>query len=327
MTNPKIRVERAETEAAAWHAKLGVKPVSSDTIKEFFAWREDPAHAEAYRRVHKAWTDTGRLVADPELQRVFDEAMTRRSKAVAARPRRTLIGFAAAGAGLALVLAVGTWSWLEAKTQFATAVGEQRLVQLADGSSVRLDTDTRVKVRFDHARRVIVLEQGQALFNVAHDAGRPFLVRAGDTQITAVGTIFDVRRDQADVRVTLVQGIVEVAGGEGSRAPSRMTAGHQTRVTAAGTATKAVDVETATSWADGRIVFRNTPLRAAVAEVNRYLTQKVELDADAKADVPVSGVFKVGDRDAFVSTAAAVLELKVSAGEGGTVRLSAPGEN
>ena len=68
-------------------------------------------------------------------------------------------------------------------------------------------------------------------------------------------------------------------------------------------------------------------MRAAVAEVNRYLTQKVELDADAKGDVPVSGVFKVGDRDAFVSTAAAVLELKVSAGEGGTVRLSAPGEN
>jgi transmembrane sensor len=327
MTSPKIRVERAETEAAAWHAKLGVKPVSSDTIKEFFAWREDPAHAEAYRRVHKAWTDTGRLVADPELQRVLDEAMTRRSKAIAARPRRTFIGFAAAGAGLALVLAVGTWSWLEARAQFSTAVGEQRLVQLADGSSVRLDTDTRIRVRFDNARRVIDLEQGQALFSVAHDSGRPFLVRAGDTRVTAVGTVFDVRRDSADVRVTLVQGVVEVAGAEEGRAPSRMTAGQQTRVTAAGTATKAVDVETATSWADGRIVFKDTPLRAAVAEVNRYLTQKIELDADAKADVAVSGVFKVGDRDAFVSTAAAVLGLRVSAGEGGTVRLSAPGEN
>ena len=327
MTSPKIRVERAETEAAAWHAKLGVKPVSSDTIKDFFAWREDPAHAEAYRRVHKAWTDTGRLAADPELQRVLDDAMTRRSKAIASRPRRTFIGLAAVGAGLALVLAVGTWSWLEARTQFATAVGEQRLVQLADGSSVRLDTDTRMKVRFDHARRVIVLEQGQALFNVAHDAGRPFLVRAGDTQVTAVGTIFDVRRDRSDVQVTMVQGIVDVAGGEQGRAPSRMRAGHQATVTAAGTATKAVDVVTATSWADGRIVFRDTPLRAAVAEVNRYLTQKVELDGDAKGDVPVSGVFKVGDRDAFVSTAAAVLELKVSAGEGGTVRLSSPGEN
>ena len=182
-------------------------------------------------------------------------------------------------------------------------------------------------MRFDNARRVIDLEQGQALFSVAHDSGRPFLVRAGDTRVTAVGTVFDVRRDSADVRVTLVQGVVEVAGAEEGRAPSRMTAGQQTRVTAAGTATKAVDVETATSWADGRIVFKDTPLRAAVAEVNRYLTQKIELDADAKADVAVSGVFKVGDRDAFVSTAAAVLGLRVSAGEGGTVRLSAPGEN
>lgn len=325
MTNPKIRVEKAEMEAAAWYAKLGVKPVTSDTIKEFFAWREDPIHAEAYRRVHKAWTDTGRLTADPELQRVLDDAMTRRSKSAKLPPRRTFIGIAAVGASLALAFAA--WSWLDAKTQFATAVGEQRLVQLADGSSVRLDTDTRIKVRFDGGKRLIDLEQGQALFNVAHDAAKPFLVRAGSTEVTAVGTIFDVRRDQAAVQVTLVQGIVEVAGGQQGRAPSRITAGQQTRVTPTGAATKAVDVETATSWADGRIVFRDTPLRAAVAEVNRYLTQKVELDSDARADVPVSGVFKVGDRDAFVSTAAAVLELRVSAGEGGTVRLSAPGEN
>lgn len=325
MTNPKIRVEKAEMEAAAWHARLGVTPVSPDTIAEFFDWRQNPVHAEAYRRVSKAWTDTGRLTVDSELQRVLDEAMNRRTGTTSARPHRTFIGLAAVGAGVALAFAA--WSWMDARTRFATSIGEQRLVQLADGSSVRLDTDTRIKVRFEAGRRVIELERGQALFDVAHDAGRPFLVLAGETQVTAVGTVFDVRRDDADVQVTLVSGVVEIADLEKGRGPSRMTAGQQTRVTSAGSATRAIDVQAATSWADGRIVFRNTPLRIAVDEVNRYLTQKVELDADAKADVPVSGVFKVGDRDAFVSTAAAVLDLEVRPGTGGSVRLSAPGKN
>lgn len=325
MTSPKVRVEKAETEAAAWHARLGVTPVSSETIEQFFAWRQDPSHAEAYNRVQKAWTDTGKLAADPELQRALDAAINRRGRVGPVGPHRALMGFAAVGASL--VLAIAVWSWMDRQTTFATAIGEQRVLQLADGSSVRLDTDSRIRVRFEAGKRLIDLDRGQALFEVAHDATRPFIVAAGGTEVTAVGTVFDVRRDGANVRVTLVSGIVDVAPAAGDGAGTRMTAGHQARITSRGLATQAVDAETATSWTEGRIIFRDTPLRAAVAEVNRYLTQKVELAADARADVPVSGVFRAGDRDAFVSTAAEVLDLEVRAGAGGTVRLSAPGEN
>ena len=325
MTGPKIRVEKAETEAAAWHARLGATPVSAETIEQFFAWRQDPVHAEAYRRVHKAWTDTGKLVADEDLQRVLDEAMNRRAGAGRPRPRQALIGLAAVGASL--MLAFGIWSWVDRQSTFATNTGEQRLVQLADGSSVHLDTDSRIRVRFEGAQRLIDLERGQALFEVAHDPNRPFVVSAGEAAVTAVGTVFDVRRDGAIVRVTLVSGIVDVAPGAGKGANARLTAGHEARVTPAGLVTAAVDAQTATSWTEGRIVFRNTPLRVAVAEVNRYLTHKVDLDADAKADVPVSGVFRAGDRDAFVSTAAEVLDLEVLPGEAGAVRLSASGKN
>ncbi len=327
MTNPKIRVEKVEMEAAAWHARLGVKPVSTETIEAFFAWRQDPVHAEAYGRVHKAWTDTGDLVPDPEMQRVLDEAMRRRAAPAFGRPRRTFIGIAAIGAGLALVVGYAGWTWLDARSGFETSVGEQRLVQLADGSSVRLDTDTRIRVRLEGTRRLIDLERGQALFDVAHDANRPFIVQAGGTQVTAVGTVFDVRRNRSDVQVTLVSGIVKVAPTGQGAASTRMTAGHQARVTTDGALVRPIDAGTATSWTEGRIVFRNTPLRVAVAEVNRYLTQKVELGATDKAEVPVSGVFKVGDRDAFVSTAAAVLDLEVRPGADGALRLSAPGKN
>jgi transmembrane sensor len=101
-----------------------------------------------------------------------------------------------------------------------------------------------------------------------------------------------------------------------------MTAGNKAEVSASGAVIAPVDVQTETSWTDGRIVFRDTPLRVAVAEVNRYLTDKVELAPGTLDQVRVNGVFKTGDREAFVSTASAVYPLQVSHGADGTVRLT-----
>ncbi|WP_291836971.1 FecR domain-containing protein, partial [Brevundimonas sp.] len=321
MTNPTIRVETAETEAAAWHARLGVRNVSTATIEEFFAWRAEPTNAAAYRRVEKIWADTGKLGGDPEIAGALEAAMSRKAGAASSRGvPRTLLGLAAVGAAAAL--AIGAWAWQQSRTVFATGVGEQRLVQLADGSSIRLDTASRIRVRFADGRRLVDLERGQALFTVAHDRTRPFIVDAGGTQVTAVGTVFDVRRDGATVSVTLVSGAVDVTPEGAGRAVRRMAAGEQTRVSSNGLDTQAADVEAETSWTDGRIVFRDTPLRQAVSEVNRYLTAKIELDAASLDAVPVNGVFRTGDRDAFVSTASQVFELEVSPGPDGTVRLS-----
>jgi len=321
MTNPKVRVETADTEAAAWHARLGARNVSTGAIEDFFTWRAEPANAEAYRRVEKIWADTGKVADDPEIARALEEAMSRNAGAPRpGRVPRTLLGLAAVGAAAAL--AIGAWTWQQSRTVFATGVGEQRLVQLADGSSIRLDTASRIRVRFADDRRLVNLERGQALFTVAHDRTRPFIVEAGGTQVTAVGTVFDVRRDGATVSVTLVSGAVDVTPEGEGRAVRRMAAGEQTRVSSNGLDTQAVDVEAETSWTDGRIVFRDTPLRQAVSEVNRYLTAKIELDAASLDAVPVNGVFRTGDRDAFVSTASQVFELEVSPGPDGTVRLS-----
>ena len=321
MTNPKVRVETADTEAAAWHARLGARNVSTGAIEDFFTWRAEPANAEAYRRVEKIWADTGKLVDDPEIAGALEAAMSRKAGAASSRGvPRTLLGLAAVGAAAAL--AIGAWAWQQSRTVFATGVGEQRLVQLADGSSIRLDTASRIRVRFADDRRLVDLERGQALFTVAHDRDRPFIVDAGATQVTAVGTVFDVRRDGATVRVTLVSGAVDVTPQGEGRAVRRMTAGEQTRVSSNGLDTQAADVDVETSWTDGRIVFRDTPLRQAVSEVNRYLTAKIELDATSLDAVPVNGVFRTGDRDAFVSTASQVFDLEVSPGSDGTVRLS-----
>jgi transmembrane sensor len=272
--------------------------------------------------VELIWGETGKLAGDPEIGAAVDAAMSR-GRAGRARERRlprTLIGLAAVGA--AALMVVGGWVWTQGRGAIATSVGEQRVVQLADGSSVRLDTDTRIRVRFDGQRRLVDLEGGQALFTVAHDTVRPFVVSAGDARVTAVGTVFEVRRGMAGASVTLVSGVVDVASGPSETSRRRMTAGNKAEVTASGAVIAPVDVATETSWTDGRIVFRDTPLRVAVAEVNRYLTDKVELAPGTLDQVRVNGVFNTGDREAFVSTASAVYPLQVSHGADGTVRLT-----
>ena len=320
MPNPKVRVEPAETEAAAWHNRLGEPRVSGETIEAFFSWREKPENADAYRRVEKAWSKTGGLMNDPDILGAVEAAMTRKGDGgKKTRDRRRLFGLIAVCASV--VLGVTAWTLLQDRNVYETSVGETRVVQLADGSSVRLDTASRMQVRFDGDRRLIDLEQGQALFTVAHDASRPFVVAAGNAQVTAVGTVFDVRRENGEVRVTLVSGAVDVVGDK--RAPQRLVAGHQARVTADRVGARAVDVAAETSWTEGRIMFRDAPLKQAVAEVNRYLTDKIELDAPGLETESVSGVFRTGDRAAFVSAATAALDLKASAGKGGGVRLTA----
>ncbi|RZJ00727.1 MAG: DUF4880 domain-containing protein [Brevundimonas sp.] len=319
MTGPTRRVEPAEIEAAEWHARLGSPRVSADTIEAFFAWRQAPANAEAYRRVEQAWTSTGKLAGDPEIEGALAAAMTRKADRRGGLPP---VWIGLAGATAALAVAFGGWAWFERQGVYVTSVGEQRSVQLADGSVVRLDTDSRLRVRFSGDRRSVDLEQGQALFEVAHDLGRPFIVQAGETEVTAVGTVFEVRRAGDGVEVTLVSGVVDVLAAQGGQR-SRMAAGHQALAGYGGLKVTAVDTAVETSWADGRIVFHDTPLEAAVAEVNRYLTDPVVLDAPGLEREAVNGVFKTGDRDGFVFAASATLGLQASPGADGSVRLSA----
>lgn len=324
MNNPKVRVGTAEMEAARWHATLGKPPVSTETLEDFFTWRSDPTNADAYRRVETAWTSVGALAGDPVANRTIEEALARRSSKPASIMPKLALGLTAVAASGALAF-VG-WTWFETRNVYQTAIGEQRLVQLSDGSSVRLDTGSRVRVRYGREARFIDLEQGQAMFTVARDESRPFIVEAGATQVRALGTVFDVRRDAGSVGVTLVSGIVEVAAGGQGTLPRRLSAGQSVEVTLGGVRPRATDVESVTGWTEGRIVFRDTPMVEAVSEVNRYLTDKVELEMGALDGETVNGVFKTGDRDAFVSTASAVFGLRATIRADGSVLLS-PDEN
>lgn len=308
--------DKAAREAADWFARLNSLSITSRALEDFQRWRQSPANDAAYERMEALWEVGGRLKGDPDTRRDVAAALARGARrrrfGFLWTPRaRTAYGVAAlaAGALLAVTLVLGQGD------TYSTGVGEQRLVSLQDGSRIRLDTDTRLVVTFNDVGRQVRLVQGQAFFDVAHDATRPFVVKADQTAVRALGTRFDVRRVDEDVKVTLVQGAVEVTEARSDKA-WRLQPGQSISTEAPVPAPRPVDVAAATSWTSGRLTFRSMPLHQAVAEVNRYSREKVVVDAARLQTVTVSGVFDVGDTEAFVVAVCDLFELRPERGRG-----------
>lgn len=324
MSDPQSARGVADQEAADWHVRLGERPVSIETLRAFAVWREAPANAEAYRRIETLWRQSGALSGDADIRAVTGEVLRTSRK----RPRRSgrsrLVPVLAA---LALLLAGGAALaiWIPNRGLYVTGVGEQRVVQLQDGSRLRLDTDTRLRVVLNGGERRILLEQGQARFEVAHDPARPFRVLAGATEVTALGTVFDVRRASDGARVTLVEGSVAVTHstpGEGGA--WRLAPGQRVRTDRRDARPEPVDAAVVEGWAQGQLVFRGVPLGEAVDEVNRYLPQKIVLPAGAPRSTPISGVFAAGDGPAFRAAVSDLFDLDLRTDPKGPVEAGRP---
>ena len=323
VADPSPDADRVDA-AASWFARLNADTVSIQDLNAFQAWRREPLNDQAYREVEAMWGRGEALRADPEIARVLATAL--KPTPPGRRTKTIVMGFGAAAA-LLLAVVLGVWAEggaLLGERTYQTAVGQHQEIVLADGSSVRLDTDTRVAARFARSERLLTLLRGRAFFSVAHDAHRPFIVLAGDTRVRAVGTRFSVRRDPADVQVVLVQGVVTVSSRVvNSDQPRAWTlkAGQQLIAGGAVSGPSAADVALATSWLQNRLVFRDLPLNNAIAEVNRYTADKVVLDAPDASETPLSGVFNAGDPAGFAAAAADVCGLEVHPGANGTLLL------
>jgi transmembrane sensor len=191
--------------------------------------------------------------------------------------------------------------------RFETRHGEQLSRRLADNSVLHLNTDTALTVRYSKTERLIMLESGQAEFEVAHDADRAFRVIAGSAEVVDLGTRFDVRLEPGSTVVTVVEGRVAVGLLDSSRNHSprvvQLGANQQIRVTeATGPATPiAVDAQRTTSWLHRQIAFDHEPLERVAAEYNRYTSKPIEIATPALKNLQISGVFATDDPEAFIA--------------------------
>ncbi|RYF27114.1 MAG: hypothetical protein EOO33_05555 [Comamonadaceae bacterium] len=238
-------------------------------------------------------------------------------------------------AGLALAVvatAVAAIVWADPawRTELhATAVGEQRTVALADGSRLTLDTATGVRVRWHLRSRQVELLQGRARFDVAHSTLRPLQVAAGSVQVRVVGTVFDVQRaPHGQVRVAVLQGRVQVR--DLARAGAGWTLDPGERLLAGGAHAAAPEPfdlgpphGSTLGWAQGRLVFDRTPLRDALAEVQRYRAAPIRLHDDGRlAQQTVSGVFQSARTDQLLDLLPQVVGARVQHRPDGSVDVS-----
>ncbi|WP_420139895.1 FecR family protein [Sphingomonas sp.] len=306
MTRPSGNRERIYAEASAWLARLQGPHRSAETEAALQEWlRADVAHQAAFERATELWdilpgaVAVGRPVVAPPVtrRRVLPYALA-----------ASLL--AAIGAGV--ISYNGTFDH-SPDALLSTERGQQRVTTLGDGSRVALNTDSHVTVRFARKERRILLSQGEVMFDVAHDAARPFIVNAGKEQIRALGTAFVVRKDGPEVRVTLLRGRVEVRRtGEEPELMAILQPGDRLSVGADDLPKlDRPSLETITAWQRGEILFSATPLSEAVAEVNRYGRLQVVVANPRLARLPISGVFSTEDTREFVAAVAQLHGLRV----------------
>jgi transmembrane sensor len=307
-----IPLVRAQAEAAAWIALLHSSERNAAIESGLRRWiAADPLHATAWEVATDIWNDTAGLPRRIPLSRV-----------VWNRSHRAFLKPVLAVAALCLIVSgVALHHYLRPSVN--TAVGEQRTLNLDDGTRVELNTDSYLLVKYDHQTRTVILKSGEAYFQVAREH-RPFVVIAGERKIMALGTAFTVRHDEnADdsLTVTLIEGRVAVAPVDapditpGAPAPEvkLLNPGQRLRVRRHDPPTlDSPSMDKATGWMRGQLIFDRTPLREAIAEFNRYSPLKITVASAAAGEIPVGGIFRISDSKSFALAVAETYNLRLT---------------
>jgi len=208
---------------------------------------------------------------------------------------------------LALIYGGNLYLESDSKSQvayYSTKVGQTRAYQLADGTRMDLNTDTRVRVEISGRARIVTLQSGEAFFDVTHDPHKPFFVNAGERRISDIGTKFSVFLDDEDVRVLVLEGQVRVEMQAGVAGPGPVLAGAGQMVIAQDMQAVVLakpdsEIASGLSWRNGMLTFDKTPLREAAKEFNRYNSRKIFVEDDAR-NIRIGGSFKADNLDDFV---------------------------
>ncbi|WP_045224135.1 FecR family protein [Methyloterricola oryzae] len=291
--------------AVEWFVRLQSEHCSAEEYADFRRWLErSDAHRSAYANTERIWgsLDEIKQLRVPGL----NEARAARPPSRSGRVTTFLLvlGF----------LASGGLYFEEQQAQpvlYSTGLGETRTVTLADGSRIAMNAMTRLTVTQSLLRRDVMLASGEALFEVVHQAWRPFTVKAGALSIRDIGTLFDVRLRLDAVSVDVLKGEVSLDDGRtvrkqtvaaGSSRAYRKDAGLGPRQPA--------DAERDRAWLEGRLVFRQTPLSEVVAEMERHHPVKFDFADGEISRQTLSGNFDAGDLQPFLKALETILPLK-----------------
>lgn len=315
---------RRRREARIWHMERRSNPqLPPVAARAWEAWKQDPANFAEYQAFEdflsllssspmpplpstaELLADTGNDVPDraDEPDGLDDLLRTPRvTRDWRASPRVLISTAGALAASIAVVwVGPGALGWVKSTfvpaPQYETAAGQVRQISLEEHSVATLAGSTRLKVLFSATHRRVILEQGEVLFNVTHNASAPFEVHVGSSVITDLGTTFDVHRYPHDVEVAVTEGAVKVSVeatvGSGVE-PTPNKAEAQTLKVQAGeqlhynesertAVVRASALEEVTSWLYGTRLYRDKPLVKVIQDMQLYLSRPIDLDPDMSA--------------------------------------------
>ena len=312
-------------EASAWFVEMRAGDVDAGGRQRFDTWiRKSPEHLRAYLEISEVWDDaslldTARTGSSDELiakaragaEVVPFDGPSGKHRAVpdVAKPLPTrLAGHRWAAVAAVTIISCGLAAFLGYQhfraPEYSTGTAERRIVTLTDGTSVELNSRTRLSVHFTDRQRDVELLEGQALFTVAKDPQRPFLVQSSNLTVRVVGTAFDVDRKGNTTTVTVVDGRVAVSSvGTAASAPILVDAGEQViapvHVDKLLRAARA-NISAATAWTHGELVFEGSRLADVIEEFNRHNQRQIVLADPALGDFQISGVYDSTDPDLFI---------------------------
>lgn len=274
--------EALKREATAWIVRITSGAATTDDADALLRWRaRSVAHEQAFQQAARLWKNLGPALGNG------------RKTSAAALSRRYFLAagsLAASAAGGAVVLSeLGFLPPVNAMlADYATGIGEQRTVELSDGSTITLDGGTTLSLDYSASTRHLMLTSGAAVFDVVPDAARPFVVTAANGNTTAVGTSFSVKHGEDDVSVECLEGQITVQ----CRSNSKLVDGEAISYSDVGLGEKvAADAETAAAWRRGLLVFKDRSLADVVSDLNRHRRGKVVIASSNLRSRRMSGVF------------------------------------
>lgn len=331
--------------AARWVARIDSRPLDGQSRLELEQWlARDNRHRGALFRALAVWSALGddNAISEDIWEKIGTPAQSpdapsdeivHSSTAVAPSPnprfpRRRLLwtGGAIAAALIPVAFVPGLWKPKggEHSRRIKTGLGEIARVPLRDGSLVMVNTTSALDVAQSAHLRSVRLEKGEAWFQVAKDASRPFVVSAGDIRVRAVGTAFSVRLRNGGADVQVTEGTVEVwIKGQRERRTA-ISAGTRIFATAqAGPEAPTqdpADIERNLSWREGALKFQGSTIQEAVTEFNRYNATKLEVDP-ALANEKIVGRFSAKEPDAFAKMVSLAFGARIEK-EGKRIRIA-----
>ncbi len=350
-SNHNLTSDQIEAEASAWIVQLDGENISVRDIDAFKEWAQrSPAHLEAAKVAAKIWS-----YAD-DLNQLFPAIEAEKKLSLTQQRRLEKRGvFSLLGASLVAMLAVA-WcvsvfdltypqevvAQFEEPLMLQTKLGNQLENTLPDQSTIKLNTDTQIEVEFTrHIRRVRVLH-GEALFDVAHDPTRPFVVYAQDEAVRAIGTEFIVKVHDRAVDLIVTEGVVEYTPAKllaskpsepfqlALESTGRVVAGQAVRLSTPAPLVQPIsktDLRKTLAWTDGMLIFSGETLEEVIHELSRYTDDRIIFKDDRASQIKVGGVFEIGDMDSLWEALETSFNIHVEITPDQTVLLSMLSDN